>query len=35
MNELNNKINETGPNGNVSWMGTDGKGKAGRGRAEK
>lgn len=27
MNELNNKINETGPNGNVSWMGTDGKGK--------
>lgn len=27
MNELNNKINEAGPNGNVSWMGTDGSGK--------
>lgn len=27
MNELENKINEAGPNGNVSWMGTDGKGK--------
>ena len=27
MNELNNKINEAGPNGNVSWMGVDGKGK--------
>lgn len=26
MNETN-KINEAGPNGNVSWMGTDGKGK--------
>ena len=26
MNEIN-KINEAGPNGNVSWMGTDGKGK--------
>jgi predicted metal-dependent peptidase len=27
MNEISNKINEAGPNGNVSWMGTDGKGK--------
>lgn len=27
MNELDNRINEAGPNGNVSWMGTDGKGK--------
>lgn len=26
MNKIN-KINEAGPNGNVSWMGTDGKGK--------
>ena len=26
MNETN-KINEAGPNGNVSWMGTDGRGK--------
>jgi predicted metal-dependent peptidase len=26
MSEIN-KINEAGPNGNVSWMGTDGKGK--------
>lgn len=26
MKEIN-KINEAGPNGNVSWMGTDGKGK--------
>ena len=26
MNDIN-KINEAGPNGNVSWMGTDGKGK--------
>lgn len=26
MNEIN-KINEAGPNGNVSWMGVDGKGK--------
>lgn len=26
MNEIN-KVNEAGPNGNVSWMGTDGKGK--------
>ena len=24
---INNKINEAGPNGNVSWMGTDGSGK--------
>lgn len=29
MNNMNNKssINEAGPNGNVSWMGVDGKGK--------
>ena len=26
MNEIN-KINEAGPNGNVSWMGRDGSGK--------
>ena len=26
MSEIN-KINEAGPNGNVSWMGVDGKGK--------
>ena len=27
MKEINNIIKEAGPNGNVSWMGTDGKGK--------
>lgn len=27
MNEINKSINEAGPNGNVSWMGSDGKGK--------
>lgn len=27
MENIKNNINEAGPNGNVSWMGTDGKGK--------